>query len=503
MVTGGETCVVNVEEHRGSMPYSRQIFGQFIEHFHRQVYGGIYDPESPFSDESGLRKDVIAALRELRVPIVRWPGGCFVSAYHWLDGVGTARRPAFDKAWRVEDPNTFGTGEFVRWCRKIGAEPYICTNAGTGTSEEMSNWVEYCNGTVGRWAQLRMDSGSAEPYAVRYWSIGNENYGDWEMGAKSAERWGPFVAESAKMMLRSDSTVKLSAAATSRIGWTMPLLEKAGRYLDYVSIHKYWDPLWLENDPSPYIECMMASADPENLIEDTRSAIRAAGFKDKVRIAFDEWNLRAWHHPPFGGVHAGDVAARAKNDINSTYTMADAVFSACFLNACLRQSDVVEMACMAPLVNTRGPLFTHPEGIVKRTTYHVLWMYANLLEDNVASVFTESPTLHYTGSSKMDIPDSVAAIDAVATCDDHMEHWRLILVNRHPSEALNCRVLLHGSPLEGTFNAVVLSGDSTDAYNDVDAPDRVMPVEATLNASDGSVSLPPHSISLVEVGPHT
>ena len=128
--------------------FSPMIFGQFIEHFDRQVYGGIFCPGNPLSDEDGFRTDVIEAMKELKVPIVRWPGGCFVSSYHWYYGVGPDRQPVFDKAWQVEDPNTFGTDEFVKWCRKIGCEPFICTNAGTGTMEEMSDWVPnpYRNG---------------------------------------------------------------------------------------------------------------------------------------------------------------------------------------------------------------------------------------------------------------------------------------------------------------------------------------------------------------------
>ena len=137
-------------------PFSRMIFGQFLEHFQRQVYGGIFDPGSPLANRHGFRSDVLEALRELKVPIVRWPGGCFASAYHWRDGVGKDRQPSFDKAWGVEDPNTFGTDEFIKWCYLLGAEPYICTNAGTGTSEEISNWVESCNlKNEGRYAPVR------------------------------------------------------------------------------------------------------------------------------------------------------------------------------------------------------------------------------------------------------------------------------------------------------------------------------------------------------------
>ena len=177
------------------------IYGHFIEHFHRQIYGGVYDPGNPLSDAEGFRQDVLEAMRRIHVPVLRWPGGCFVSSYHWKKAVGRRRTPFFDKAWRVEDPNDFGTDEYVALCRKIGCEPYICTNAGTGTAEEMSDWVEYCNlDHEGEFAKWRIANGHEKPFGVKYWSIGNENYGSWEIGAKSAQEWGRLVLESAKMM---------------------------------------------------------------------------------------------------------------------------------------------------------------------------------------------------------------------------------------------------------------------------------------------------------------
>src|SRR5215204_2372514 len=155
------------------------MYGHFLEHFHRQVYGGVYDPSSALSDGDGFRTDVLQAVRRLKPGTIRWPGGCFVSGYHWQDGVGPTRTTAYDKAWGVEDSNLFGTDEFVAFCRKVGAEPYICTNAGTGTPEEMAGWLEYCNlDEAGAWARLRIEGGSIGPHDVRYWSIGNENYGE-------------------------------------------------------------------------------------------------------------------------------------------------------------------------------------------------------------------------------------------------------------------------------------------------------------------------------------
>jgi alpha-N-arabinofuranosidase len=485
------SAAVYIDPHRGHKAYNRMLFGQFLEHFHRQVYGGIFEPGSPLADADGFRTDVIEALRELRVPVVRWPGGCFVSAYHWLHGVGAGRQPSYDKAWRVNDPNTFGTDEFVAWCRKIGAEPYICTNAGTGTPEEMSDWVEYCNlPEDGRWAQLRRANGHALPHTVGYWSIGNENYGDWEMGAKTSAEWGRFVAESAKMMKRVDPSIRLLAAALADVDWTLNLLRQAGQYLDMVSIHGYYDPLWQKDEPSDYATCLLRSGQVEDAIRLTEQIIGVAGLEGKLGIAFDEWNLRGWHHP-VGNTPAA-IAARDRNDINATYTMADALFSASFLNTCLRHASSVQMANMAPVVNTRGPLFVHPNGVVRRTTFHVLALYANLLGSHVGDVFVDSPAFAH---GHLSIP----ALDAVATCDPEQREWQLALVNRLPDRALHCKVLLAGSPLQGVHRAHVLAGDSPDAYNDVEFPERVTPQSVEFTCSDGMVLLPAHSVTLLKV----
>lgn len=469
--------------------YSRNLFGHFIEHFHRQVYGGIFDPGSPLSDERGFRLDVIEAMRELKPPVVRWPGGCFVSSYHWLDGVGPERRAHYDKAWRVSDPNTFGTHEFVDWCAEIGAEPYICTNAGTGTAEEMSDWVEYCNlPSGGRWSAAREANGRPEALAVPFWSIGNENYGFWEMGAKTPEEWASLVRESAKMMRRTDESITLLTAARADLDWTLPLLQAAGQYLDMVSIHGYWDTLNEVDDPSPYLTALSRSLEPQEDIQRTADIIGAAGLAGKVRIAFDEWNLRGWHHP--SGNDPAAIAARDANDDNSTYTMADALFTASFLNSCLRRSDVVAMANLAPSVNARGPLYAHPGGIVKRTTFHVMAMYANLLGPNVLDTHAAAPAL-----AGGDVP----VIDALATADDAASTITLVLINRDPDAERECDVRIAGHALDGDITATILDGSGKDAYNDVDRPDAVTPRQGAVPFRFGRAVLPPHSVTVCEI----
>jgi alpha-L-arabinofuranosidase len=487
--------LISIDPNRGSVPYNRMIFGQFLEHFHRQVYGGVFEPGSPLTDEQGFRTDVITALRELRVPVVRWPGGCFVSAYHWQDGIGPQRRCAYDKAWRVEDPNTFGTDEFIDWCRKIGAEPYICTNAGTGTAEEMSDWVEYCNlPSQGHWARQRIQNGRSMAHTVHYWSIGNENYGAWEMGAKTAGEWGRLVVESAKMMKRVDPSILLLAAALPDLDWTLNLLRSAGPFLDFVSIHSYFDPLWQKDEPSPYADCVLRAGQVDTLLRQTEQVIAVAGYTGKIKIAFDEWNLRGWHHPDGNSPQA--IQARDRNDIHATYTMADAVFSAGLLNDCLRHAGSLEMANMAPVVNTRGPLFVHPGGIVKRTTFHTLAMYANLLADRVSDAFVSSDVYAREGAS-------IPAVDAVATCaaahDGAAMLWRIAMVNRHPAESVHFKIVIAGVPIDGVYLATQLIGDSTDAFNDIASPNRVIPLKTNLTLHDGGIDLPPHSITILEI----
>ena len=471
--------------------YDPMIFGHFIEHFDNQVYGGIFEPDSPLSDADGFRKDVIDALREIKCPIVRWPGGCYVSDYHWKCGVGKNRRPMWNKAWAVEDPNTFGTDEYVKWCRKVGCEPYICTNAGTGDEEEMSDWVEYCNLSVGSWGRERIANGYEKPHDVMYWSVGNENWGGHEIGAKTVEQWGPLVRESAKMMRGTDRRIKLLAAALPRESWTLPLLKTAGYLLDYVSVHGYY-----VRRNAPYLDCMMQTERPDADIRRTIDILEKAGFGGgKVGIAFDEWNLRSWYHPGLGRYKRGDKVdyeARRENDIASTYTMADALFSACFLNTCLRHCDIVKMANFSPVVNTRGTMFVHPKGIIKRTTWHVFWMYTHLLEANVVALERECGDL--TDGKK-----SVPVLDAVLSVSDDGSRRVLAVVNKHPAEAQELDVSALAGADARTLSATILDGDSPDAYNDIGAEDRVVPRKASLALRGGKVLLPPHSLSMIAI----
>jgi len=482
---------------------SPMLYGHFIEHFHRQIYGGVYDPAHPLADEDGLRTDVVGSMRRLKVPILRWPGGCVVYSYHWKKAVGKHRIPAFDKAWRVEDPNTFGTDEYVTMCKKIGCEPYICTNAGTGTAEEMSDWVEYCNlPNEGEFAKWRMENGYPEPHGVHYWSIGNENYGAWELGAKDAAEWGRLVVESAKLMKHVDPTAELSAAALADLDWNVNLLKHCGPYIDWISIHSYWNLMPQENDFATYEESMAYTEDLDRDIRKVKGLLMAMGLEKSIRIAYDEWNLRGWHHPNVHTIRQGVtpeeyLTPRDKNDINKDYTMADAVFTACFLNTLNRNCDIVGMANFAPIVNTRGCIYTHEGGIVLRSTYHVFDLYVNYMGDQVLESWTEgSETL--TMPRKAGGEAQVEALDMLITRHQDSGMYAVSIINKHPGE---CRtVQLPFADKE--YRILTVNGDSTESYNDVDVIGVTLTEGPWLTAKGSiSIEVAPHSVNVIQIKP--
>ena len=494
-----------IDTHRILGNRNPMIYGHFIEHFHRQIYGGIFDPGNPLSDGDGFRTDVIEALKRIKAPVLRWPGGCFVSAWHWKDAIGPQRVPSFDKAWRVEEPNTFGTDEFIAFCQKIGCAPYICTNAGSGTAEEMSDWVEYCNlKSEGPWAKYRIKNNHPVPYKVKYWSIGNENYLGGEIGAKSAEEWGRLVCEASKMMKRVDPSIELSAAALADLNWNINLLQNAGERLSWISIHQYWDRLWQKNEYADYDACMAFTNTLESQVKKVRGLLSAMDMEGKIRIAFDEWNLRGWHHPNVDkGLAPEDyIKPRDLNDENCRYTMADAVFSACFLNMANRNCDIIGMANFAPVVNTRGLIFTHPKGIVLRSSYHVFDMYANELGETVLDTFaTDAPVIKIR--DKEGKSAETAALDILATLDSK-GNVVMAAVNKDPAYSQSLRLAWQDSWPEALhmprrYAIQTLAGKSPDSYNDIDKngaiPGEVLSHE--YKAEDG-IDLPPHSISIIK-----
>ena len=490
-------ATISINKDENAEPYNPMIFGGFLEHFGKQIYGGVFDPGSHLSNEKGFRTDVIEALNELKVPIIRWPGGCFVDGYHWINGVGDNRKPTDDVRWGVIEPNTFGTHEFIELCELLDAEPYICHN-GLAEVQEMIDWVEYSNAEEGKFADMRKINGFPDPLNVKVWSVGNE---------RSGIEYINKVRDAGMEMKKMDSSLLVTCSGIHGNSSIDPyLFEAAGKYLDYISAHQYWIENWQEHRTPDYLSCMMLSEKPESYIRSVISQIKTAETKGqiekgKIKIAFDEWNLRSWHHPGFQRFEKVDyddpeiiklIEARDISLEPSIYNLSDALFSASFLNSCLRNSEYVTMANIAPLVNQTGPLYVHPEGIVKRTHFHTLEMYVNDLEKFVGRVDINSSKL--TNGK-----DSVSVIDAIATVNKSGEKWAISLVNRHPSKKLECEIKIEDNPLNGTFKARILTGKSTESYNDINNPDRVSPEEVELTFKNGIVNLPPHSLTIVQI----
>ncbi len=478
-------------------PYNPMIFGGFLEHFGKQIYGGVFDPGSPLSDDKGFRTDVIEALNELKVPVIRWPGGCFVDGYHWINGVGDNRKPTDDVRWGVIEPNTFGTHEFVELCKLLDAEPYICHN-GLAEVKEMIDWVEYSNATEGKFAEMRKENGYPNPLDVKIWSVGNE---------RSGIEYINKVRDAGLGMKKMDSSLLVTCSGIHGNSRIDPyLFEAGGEYLDYISAHQYWIENWQTHSTPDYLSCMMLSEKPELYIKSVINQIKTAEKeghinKGQIKIAFDEWNLRSWHHPGFQRFEKVDyndpeiiklIKARDISLKPSIYNLSDALFSASFLNSCLRNSEYVTMANIAPLVNQTGPLYVHPEGIVKRTHFHTIEMYVNELEEYVSNA-------EIKGSKLTNGKDSVSVIDVIATVDKSGKNWAISLINRHPNNKLECKVKIGDKLLDGTYNARILTGESTDSYNDINHPNRVYPKEIEIKFKNGITQLQPHSLTIVHI----
>src|SRR4030042_1687337 len=331
---------------------NKNIYGNFVEHLGRCVYGGIFEPGSQQADEKGFRKDVLAAVKGLNVTITRYPGGNFVSNYHWLDGVGPNRTSRMELAWARLETNQFGTDEFMKFCKKTGIEPYFSVNMGTGTIEEAQRWVEYCNVKEGPYyAELRKQNGYTEPYGIKYWSLGNEMDGFWQMGHLNAEDYSKKAREAAKLMKLTDPNIKLIAAGSSNYRpfadpdeWNETIIRELRDVVDYIALHIY-----VGNPENNYYNFLSVPLVLEQRTKITRGMIEKhrqkadRGNRPPMYIAWDEYNV--WYRA------RTDESMQGTRALEEHYNLEDALVIAGFLNAFIRNADIVKMANMAQLVN--------------------------------------------------------------------------------------------------------------------------------------------------------
>ena len=468
-----------------------RIFGGFLEHMGRAVYEGIYDPTSAHADEYGCRSDVLSALDELDFTVMRYPGGNFVSNYHWQDGVGPVQeRPTRrDLAWGTIEPNTFGTNEFLSLCERTGWSPMFAVNLGTGTPEEAADWVEYTNGQLatGITKQRELDQ-SSNTSKVPLWCLGNEMDGPWQIGHMSASEYGSKARQAAHMMKLVDPSIELVVSGTSLpdnstyLNWDREALEAVGGFADYLSTHRYIDNY--SGDTAAYLT---SGAAIDQQIAEIDSVCRyVAGKRRSSRrpfIAFDEWNVWYRTRNRDGMWADGNFPAHLVEEV---YDLQDALVCAQFLMSFIRNADVVKIANIAQIVNVIAPVLTDGDLLLRQTIFEALAMFVNRREGRALRLGYEGLTV---GS-----PDfgDVAMVDGAAILSDNGE-LHVYAVNRSVDGAVDLEINLSGAHLH-VVSSEILHHPTPSTQNTWEKPHAVQ--RSAFETSDDAaplVELPPHS----------
>jgi alpha-L-arabinofuranosidase len=437
---GPARTVIDQARYRSEL--DRRLLGSFLEHLGRAVYTGVYEPGSKLADEKGFRKDVIAQIKELGVPIIRYPGGNFVSGYDWQDGVGPKdKRPTvLERAWNSIETNQFGTNEFIEWCKLVNAETLLGFNLGTGTPEHAVAYVEYCNVEKGtKWSDLRRSHGYEQPHNVKYWCMGNEMDGPWQMGHSTAREYGRKAHDAARQIRVVDPDTKLIACGSSNtilptyLEWDREVLEECYDQVDGISLHNYYGntPALTGNDTSRYLAMNL---DMERQIHEiTAVCDYVQGVQKSPKrlwLSFDEWNV--WYR-------ARDAKARdgqrtfAPHLLEEVYNLEDALLVGGFLNTLLRQSGRVRVGCLAQIVNVIAPLVTNADGVLRQSIYYPYAWALKYARGRVLDLLVESETYPIKAEGlRADFArnDRVPYLDVVATLDPANGQVCVLMLNR-------------------------------------------------------------------------
>ena len=445
-----EPAIIKIDFDRKIGAVDPNIYGAFIESM--VVYRGIYEPASPLADENGFRKDFIQIVKELNIPVVRWPGGNFVSGYNWQDGIGPKeQRPLRrDLAWNRVETNQMGTDEYAKLCQLIGAENFVCINAGTGTLDDARHWAEYCNVEKGTYySDLRRKYGNEKPFNVKYWALGNEIDGPWQMGQKSAEDYVKFALEAGKLLQWVDKSVKLVASGASNykpdmawIDWNDYVLTHMAGSIDYLSVHRYATEALPQGDRS-FSGMMCLGLDVDQKIDIVKALIEKAmmksGTKRAVYISFDEWSAG------FGNAITGSLMV------------------AQHLNSFLRHADIVKMANITMLSSLAG---YNTNGDYKNALFHAFNLYSNNCRGTSLDVYTSCEK--YSNSVFKEIP----YLDATAVMNDSTKMLVVNVLNRHETKDIQGDVVLQTGEFTGSAKINELTGK-------VPAPGSARPAPGT------------------------
>ena len=495
---------VYVDTKRTVAPIDPNLFGSFLEHLGRAIYEGVYEPGSKLADANGFRKDVLDEIRKLGVPIIRYPGGNFVSGYNWLDGVGPkqSRPRVLDKAWDTLESNQFGTNEFLAWCKVAGTKPLMGLNLGTGTPEEAAALLEYCNIDKGtRWSDLRRQHGVADPWKVQHWCLGNEMDGPWQIGHMTAAEYGMKAADAARQMRYVDGDVKLIACGSSGpfmrtyLEWDREVLEQCYDYVDGLSLHRYFGN-WERDSGGSTEKYVALNVSMERQIAETVAVCDLVrGHKrspKKLWLSFDEWNV--WYRTT-GGDDVNGHGKEAPHLLEEVYNLEDALLIGGLVNALLRNADRVKLACLAQLVNVIAPIMTNADGLFRQTIFYPYSWALQFAKGAVLNLLVESPTYEVEGL------DRVGYVDVAGTLNHDDGKLSLFILNRDLKNSHELEVVWEDSAPSKVLSGALLTGDDLKASNTFAAPKRVEPRSFTAPAATGGrtkLEIPARSYAVVQ-----
>jgi alpha-N-arabinofuranosidase len=508
---GPARAVLQRARYRSEM--DRRLLGAFLEHLGRAIYTGVYEPGSKLADASGFRTDVIAEVKGLGVPIMRYPGGNFVSGYNWLDGVGPKdQRPTvLERAWNSIETNQFGTNEFIQWCRLVGTEPLLGFNLGTGTPEQAVAYVEYCNLDKGtKWSELRRQHGHEQPHNVRYWCLGNEMDGPWQMGHMTAREYGRKARDSARQIRVVDPSTQLIACGSSNtilptyLVWDREVLEECYDQVDGISLHNYYGntPALTGDDSSRYLAMNL---DMERQIQEIAAVCDyvqgVLKSRKRLWLSFDEWNV--WYRAR-GGTYANGQRKLAPPLLEEVYNLEDALLVGGFVNTLLRQSERVRVGCLAQIVNVIAPLVTNETSVLRQSIYYPYAWALKYAHGRVLDPLVESETYPIRAEGlRADFArdDRVPYVDLAATFDPRSGQLCLLMLNRDLQAerdlVLDCRDFTPTRVLASE----TLTGADLKASNTFERPTLVAPraLEAPRPGSTMTFKLPARSYSVAHV----
>lgn len=509
--SGPARTTINAARYRSDL--DRRLLGAFLEHLGRAIYTGVYQPDSPLADANGFRTDVIDQVKDMAVPIMRYPGGNFVSGYNWLDGVGPKedRPTVLERAWNSLETNQFGTNEFMQWCDLVGTEPLLGFNLGTGTPETAVAYVEYCNVDRGtKWSDLRRSHGFEKPHNVRTWCLGNEMDGPWQMGHMTAREYGRKARDAARQIRVIDSSLELIACGSSNtilptyLTWDREVLEECYDQVDGISLHNYYGNTEQLTGGST-ARYLAMNLDMERQIQEisavcdyVQGVLRSP---KRLWLSFDEWNV--WYRAR-GGDFSDGKREFAPNLLEEVYNLEDALLVGGFINTLLRQSERVRVGCLAQIVNVIAPLVTNDNGVLRQSIYYPYAWALEYAKGRVLDLLVESDTYPIRAEGlRADFArdDIVPYLDITVTLDEKQGEAAVFILNRDLDAAREVVLDWMDPEPSRVLACQTLTGKDMKAFNTFDEPDRVVPepLDAPKPARSMSLEVPAASYTVLHM----